>query len=122
MSRFEAVAGLLSRAGSLACTAFFCFGLSGCGTKPIHDPKMLMALMRDSRAILERQRSDDNLEVAKRTWPKSIRSIAPLSVITTRDGLYATMDSFLVNESGYFVPRKNTHVDSREGRETTFSP
>jgi hypothetical protein len=102
--------------------ALFCVGLIGCGSKPTHDPKFLKTLAREGEAVLEGQRSDYNLDVPETKRPKSIKSLEPLSVLTTRDGLYISTDSFFVMESGYFVPRKNAQVDTRKSLETTFSP
>lgn len=69
-----------------------------------------MTLKRSAEALFDTPINGNRID--KQWWPPEIRALNPESVSKSEKGIYIKLDSSFVEESGLFIPRPGTTVET----------
>ena len=93
-----------------AMKLFFClFLLSACTGHHDADDYDLVKLKAVAGQLFEAPTNGKRIE--KQWWPSDITELNPESIIKSEKGIYIKLESFFVEESGFFIPSPGTKIE-----------
>lgn len=98
----------------------FFFLTLGCSSQYQPTDKETLEIAKESSKMLKNTKTEIRIKIERSLWPPIFNKINVESVAATKQGLYLLTNQFFVEESGFFIPRKNIKINEGTGSDPSY--